>query len=502
MPAKSKIVTEGDPLAWVMAPPPNESEEQRAGRLAAEAEAKRISDAIDDELQRQAKQEKRGPKPVKILLLGQSESGKSTTLKNFQLMNTPKAFRAERASWRAVVQLNVVRSIRVILDAMAEAQAYHATTYSGPNTPIRTHAPDLFQSPSSSYASLGRPPPPLTAEHLKLKLRLAPLVQVEETLVRKLTQAGSGEMEATQLQMLGGNASHADRARALDREVAVNSQFAWKGVFHKMIGRSSMDSEADFNDPDDPGRILCACAEDMVTLWNDPLIKSLLRSQGTRLEDMPGFFLDSLERVTHPKYVPSDEDILRARLKTLGVSEHRFTIREGLTGGISRDLRIYDVGGHRSLVPAWAPFFDDMNSILFLAPLSGFDQVLAEDESVNRLEDSVLLWKSICSNPLLGKTNLILFLNKIDIFRAKLRAGIQFGQYIISYGNRPNDYENTSAYMRRKFGQIHREYSPQARTFYCHFTSVTDTKSTSTVLVNIQESILSANLKSISLTGD
>ncbi|KAL1941765.1 hypothetical protein VTO73DRAFT_6765 [Trametes versicolor] len=143
-----------------------------------------------------------------------------------------------------------------------------------------------------------------------------------------------------------------------------------------------------------------------------------------------------------------------------------------------------------------------MNSILFLAPLSGFDQVLAEDESVNRLEDSVLLWKSICSNPLLGKTNLILFLNKIDIFRAKLRAGIQFGQYIISYGNRPNDYENTSAYMRRKFGQIHREYSPQARTFYCHFTSVTDTKSTSTVLVNIQESILSANLKSISLTGD
>ncbi len=70
MPAKSKIVTEGDPLAWVMAPPPNESEEQRAARLAAEAEAKRISDAIDDELQRQAKQEKRGPKPVKILLLG------------------------------------------------------------------------------------------------------------------------------------------------------------------------------------------------------------------------------------------------------------------------------------------------------------------------------------------------------------------------------------------------------------------------------------------------
>ncbi|KAH9852509.1 G-alpha-domain-containing protein [Lenzites betulinus] len=496
MPAKSKIVTEGDPLAKVMAPPPNESEEERQARLAAEAEAKRISDAIDEELQRQAKAERRGPTPVKILLLGQSESGKSTTLKNFQLMNTPKAFRAERASWRAVVQLNVVRSIRVILEAMAEAQAYHATTYSGPNTPVRTHAPDLFHSASSS--SLKRPPPPLSPEHLKLKLRLAPLVQVEETLIRRLTPAGSGELEATQLRALGGGASHADRARALDREVAVNSQFAWKGVFHRMIGRTSQDGDGELTDPDDPAGILHACAEDMITLWNDPVIRGLLRSQTIRLEDMPGFFLDDLERVTHPKYVPSDEDILRARLKTLGVSEHRFTLREG---GISRDLRIYDVGGHRSLRAAWAPFFDDMNAILFLAPLSGYDQVLAEDESVNRLEDSVLLWKSICSNPLLGKTSLILFLNKIDILKAKLRAGIQFGQYIVSYAGRPNDYDSTSTYMRRKFGQIHREYSPRARTFYCHFTSVTDTKSTSAVLVNIQESIISANLGNIGLTG-
>lgn len=75
MPSKSFLSSDGDPLAYVMQPPPNETEEQRQARLAAEAEAKRISDAIDEELQRQAKAEKRAPKPVKILLLGQSESG-------------------------------------------------------------------------------------------------------------------------------------------------------------------------------------------------------------------------------------------------------------------------------------------------------------------------------------------------------------------------------------------------------------------------------------------
>lgn len=77
MPSKTKIFTENDPLAYVMLPPPNETEEQRQARIAAEAEAKRISDAIDDELQRQAKADKRAPRPVKILLLGQSESGTS-----------------------------------------------------------------------------------------------------------------------------------------------------------------------------------------------------------------------------------------------------------------------------------------------------------------------------------------------------------------------------------------------------------------------------------------
>lgn len=56
-----------DPLTRAMAPPPNETPEEREARIYAEREAKRISDAIDEELK---KGHKKGPKPVKILLLG------------------------------------------------------------------------------------------------------------------------------------------------------------------------------------------------------------------------------------------------------------------------------------------------------------------------------------------------------------------------------------------------------------------------------------------------
>ena len=62
--------SDDDPLSRVLAPPPNETAADREARLRAEAEAKRISDAIDEEIQQQQRAEKKGARPIKILLLG------------------------------------------------------------------------------------------------------------------------------------------------------------------------------------------------------------------------------------------------------------------------------------------------------------------------------------------------------------------------------------------------------------------------------------------------
>ena len=40
-------------------------------------------------------------------------------------------------------------------------------------------------------------------------------------------------------------------------------------------------------------------------------------------------FLDNAARVADIKYVPTTDDILRARLRTLGVEEHRLTMETG-----------------------------------------------------------------------------------------------------------------------------------------------------------------------------
>ncbi|TFY67101.1 hypothetical protein EVJ58_g1830 [Rhodofomes roseus] len=511
----SGVLTPPDPLDVALRPPEDENEEDRSARLSAEEDARKVSEMIDEELKAQERAEKRGPKPIKVLLLGElvvdhlSEVAEPSDMKVKVNQASIVAFRAERASWRAVIHLNVVRSIHIILEAMAEAQNAQAQ----PSTPTGGH-PSRSRTPSDSST---RVYPPLTAEHLKLKMRLSPLLQVEQALIRKLTPPGSAEFEATHLAQ-ASNVSYLERIR--QKEVAVNSLFAWKGVFGRLLS-DSRDADSgdgiDWNDPQassevvsltiallmrqwqDPGRIIHACGEDMIRLWNDETIRSLLQIQGIRLEDRPGFFLDSLERVTSPRYVPTDEDILRARLKTLGITEYRFSIKEGTY--IGRDYAgLEDIRRWRTqIIAAWAPYFDDMNAILFLAPISCFDQTLEEDPTVNRLEDSVVLWKTIVSNPLLAKTSIVLFLNKVDIFKAKLEAGIKLSKYIVSYGNRTNDFDSTSIYLKRKFAQIHKERSPEPRMFYCHFTTVTDTKSTQHILADVQDTVVVRSLKDSSL---
>ncbi|KAG2152665.1 guanine nucleotide binding protein, alpha subunit [Suillus bovinus] len=468
---KRQRVSEDDPLTQAIAPPPYETPAERDERLAAEQEAKRVSDAIDEELTKQRISEKKGPKAIKILLLGALIPFNSSTHPNhFQLMNSPKAFRSERASWRAVIQLNVVQSIHAILDLMS--RAHSSAHHTAPNTSLREY-------------------PPLSPEHLKLKMRLAPLLQVEATLINKLLPNGHA-----QLSKLANPA----QSLALQQEISVNSSAGWKNTFNRLIGRNSCDSAdlIDWSDPDDPGVVLNACAEDMKRLWTDPTIRKMMEIEKMRPEEMAGFFLDALDRVTSPRYVPTDDDVLRARLKTLGVSEHRFTMKTGPMGApMNHDWRVFDVGGQRSLRAAWVPYFDDMNAIIFLAPISCFDQVLQEDPSVNRLADSFLLWKAIVSNPLLKKTELILFLNKCDILRAKLASGIRLADYIVSYGSRPNDFESASqckSHLKKKFAGLLKEHSPE-RLYYFHLTSVTDTKSTAYILENVQDVLVRDNLR-------
>ena len=64
-------------------------------------------------------------------------------------------------------------------------------------------------------------------------------------------------------------------------------------------------------------------------------------------------------------------------------------------------------------------------------------------------EDSILLWKSIVSNPLLARTNLVLFLNKIDRFKEKLPVS-PMKNYFPDYEG-GQDYAAACEYILNRF---------------------------------------------------
>ena len=60
-----------------------------------------------------------------------------------------------------------------------------------------------------------------------------------------------------------------------------------------------------------------------------------------------------------------------------------------------KPFHVYDVGGQRNERGKWIHLFANVTAIVFLAAISAFDQVLFEDESVNRVEEALNLFESI-----------------------------------------------------------------------------------------------------------
>ena len=70
--------------------------------------------------------------------------------------------------------------------------------------------------------------------------------------------------------------------------------------------------------------------------------------------------------------MPNDQDVLRSRVKTTGITETTFIIGD-LT------YRMFDVGGQRSERKKWIHCFESVTSIIFCVALSEYDQVLLEE---------------------------------------------------------------------------------------------------------------------------
>lgn len=221
-------------------------------------------------------------------------------------------------------------------------------------------------------------------------------------------------------------------------------------------------------------------------LWKDKGVQEAyaLRDKKYQLNDSAAYFFENVERFLEPDYLPTEQDVLRARVRSTGIEEAQFKFED-------MEFRMLDVGGQRSERRKWIHCFDCVTAVIFCVALSEYDQTLREDETQNRMKESLLLFDEICNSPWFKDTAFILFFNKVDLFREKI-ARVDLKLCFENYTG-GLDYEAGSSFIRQKF--LEQNTSPHV--IYTHFTCAINTENIQFVFKSVRETLLKNILSEI-----
>lgn len=237
------------------------------------------------------------------------------------------------------------------------------------------------------------------------------------------------------------------------------------------------------------GELTPEIAAIMKRLWKDSGVQECFsRSREYQLNDSAEYYLSALERISQPNYVPTEQDVLRTRVKTTGIVETHFTFKD-------LHFKMFDVGGQRSERKKWIHCFEGVTAIIFIVAMSEYDLTLAEDQEMNRMMESMKLFDSICNNKWFTDTSIILFLNKKDLFEEKIKKSplsICFPEYTGA-----NTFEEAAAYIQLQFENLNKR--KDTKEIYTHFTCATDTNNVQFVFDAVTDVIIKNNLKDCGL---
>jgi len=228
-------------------------------------------------------------------------------------------------------------------------------------------------------------------------------------------------------------------------------------------------------------------------VWTNATIKEIFeRRSEYQLNDSAQYYFDQLPTICAPDYVPSEQDVLRSRVRTTGIVQSDFVIK-------SMSFSMFDVGGQRNERRKWIHAFDDVDSVVFVAALSEYDQVLFEDETMNRMDEAIQLFDQIVNSKWFKQTAMILFLNKKDLFEMKLAKKPLKKFYKPAEDSSITDdtsFDQCSEYFKKLF--LVKNKNPD-KSIFTHITCATDTSNVKFVFNAVIAIILEANLKSSGL---
>ncbi|EGO20721.1 hypothetical protein SERLADRAFT_477167 [Serpula lacrymans var. lacrymans S7.9] len=214
-------------------------------------------------------------------------------------------------------------------------------------------------------------------------------------------------------------------------------------------------------------------------LWQDTSVIEFTQvKHGFDLVQGAEHFIRDVLRIGSANYTPTDADILN--LNAMGITDTTLYMSS------TRRLRVFEVDSDGQSLK-WLPYFDNVTTIMFCAPLVDYDQL--PDGKKNRMAESLQLFESVVNDPNFHQTSVVLFLTRITDFRKKI-IKVALEQFFPEYQG-GMDANKAAKYILWKYMQVNR-----ARlNIYPHLINSSDKANLRLVFATVRETILQNALK-------
>lgn len=112
------------------------------------------------------------------------------------------------------------------------------------------------------------------------------------------------------------------------------------------------------------------------------------------------------------------------------------------------------------------------------------------------MQEALMLWESIANLHWFKKSALILFLNKMDLFKEKVVHSPITNYGYSDFRGDLSSWQDTSKYFCDKFVALNRT---PTREVYSHFTNATDTDLLKVTMASVKDMITRQNLRELIL---
>lgn len=111
------------------------------------------------------------------------------------------------------------------------------------------------------------------------------------------------------------------------------------------------------------------------------------------------------------------------------------------------------------------------------------------------MEEALMLFDQICNSQWFVNTSMIMFMNKTDLFREKIKTA-RIKTHFPDYGGPEGAYDEATEFFKGRFMRLNRS---EHKEVYVHYTDATNTDMLRNIMASVNDIILARNVKVLAL---